>query len=840
MSQTISGNYTGGVTLSGNPATITRTAVISGTTANTIGVYAPAGTDWTLANAGVVSETGSGSVGISLAGSGTITNTGSIAGGVDSQGSGILLSAGGSVTNQSGGTISGYYGILGQNAPATVTNAGLIAGNMTAGPAIGVYLQAGGAVTNQSGGTIEGYRNGVRITGGAGTVVNLGTIHALLDAFGQQGVYLGGGGSVTNGAAGGTVSAAYIGGYQGGIYSGSSDAVTVTNFGTIAGTPGNTGIILNTGTVINGPSGATGALIYGHNAASGVLIGNAGSVVNYGTIEGGGNTFDSTIYYGVRIGGPGAITNLGTRALIQNYVGVYAELNDTITNAGTIASNHGTAGTALVFGGGTNRLIVDPGAKFIGKVSGSGAVSVAIGGTSTSIGIANGIGSTTLELASAASAGIITGLGTSITNFSALTFDPGAHWTVGGDASDAGLGTLGISGFTFGDTIDLTQFVAVSHTFASNALVLSDLGNTHVTLHVQGAFQTGGFKLVADGHGGTNITVICFASGTLIQTPDGEVQVEKLQAGDLVATAHNGPRPVRWIGHGRVLSAPGRRTAATPVIVCKGALGDNLPHQDLRVTKAHALYVDGVLIPVEFLVNHRSIIWDDRAQALEIYHVELDSHDVLIANGVPAESYRDDGNRWLFHNANPGWEMPPQPPCAPVLTGGPVVDAAWRRFLDRSGPRSLPPMTDDPDLHLMIDGRRVDAAERQGMSVVFRLPGRPGPVHLVSRDAAPAELGLLRDPRSLGVALREVRLRQGSREVVIGAEDPRLVEGFHPYEADCDLRWTNGFAALPVEAFADLDEGPVELAVLLGATTLYADDGSAVRVRRCGLVARAA
>ena len=53
MSQTISGNYTGGVTLSGNPATITRTAVISGTTANTIGVYAPAGTDWTLANAGV-------------------------------------------------------------------------------------------------------------------------------------------------------------------------------------------------------------------------------------------------------------------------------------------------------------------------------------------------------------------------------------------------------------------------------------------------------------------------------------------------------------------------------------------------------------------------------------------------------------------------------------------------------------------------------------------------------------------------------------------------------------------------------------------------------------------
>ena len=81
-----------------------------------------------------------------------------------------------------------------------------------------------------------------------------------------------------------------------------------------------------------------------------------------------------------------------------------------------------------------------------------------------------------------------------------------------------------------------------------------------------------------------------------------------------------------------------------------------MPHHDLRVTKAHALYVDGVLIPVEFLVNHRSILWDDRAQEVAIYHVELDTHDVLMANGAPAESYRDDGNRWLFQNANPGWE----------------------------------------------------------------------------------------------------------------------------------------------------------------------------------------
>jgi Hint domain len=161
------------------------------------------------------------------------------------------------------------------------------------------------------------------------------------------------------------------------------------------------------------------------------------------------------------------------------------------------------------------------------------------------------------------------------------------------------------------------------------------------------------------------------------------------------------------IGSGKVLATRGRRTAAIPVIVRKGALVDNVPNRDLRVTKAHLLYIDGVLIPVEFLVNHRTILWDDRAQEVAICHVELDSHDVLIANGAPAESYRDDGNRWLFQNANAGWHLPPQDPYTPVLTGGPLVDAVWRRLLDRAGLRRLPPMTDDPDLHLYSSMARV-------------------------------------------------------------------------------------------------------------------------------------
>jgi hypothetical protein len=83
-------------------------------------------------------------------------------------------------------------------------------------------------------------------------------------------------------------------------------------------------------------------------------------------------------------------------------------LSGTVTNAGTI-----TGSPAIVFGGtGANRLIVDPGAVFSGAVSGS-----------TSAGAGN-----TLELASAASTGTLSGLGTNFTNFKTVAEDGGASW----------------------------------------------------------------------------------------------------------------------------------------------------------------------------------------------------------------------------------------------------------------------------------------------------------------------------------------------------------------------------------------------------------------------------
>jgi len=323
----------------------------------------------------------------------------------------------------------------------------------------------------------------------------------------------------------------------------------------------------------------------------------------------------------------------------------------------------------------------------------------------------------------------------------------------------------------------------------------------------------------------TTSQTICFARGTLIATPEGEKPVESLREGDLLLTFSGRSAPVRWIGRGRVMVARGRRTAATPVVVRKGALADNVPHHDLRITKGHSLFIDDALIPIEFLVNHRSILWDDRAREVAIYHVELATHDVIIANGVPAETYRDDGNRWLFQNANSGWHLPPQEPCAPVLTGGPMVDAIWRRLLERSGPRPGFPLTSDPDLHLLVDGQRIDGRMVAGGRHVFPLPVGPSEVRIVSRASAPDELGLSRDPRPLGVALRSITLLAGPRRYLVEASDACLRDGFHGYEPDEGIRWTNGNALLPADLFGDCST-PIDVELLISGATRYLDEGA--------------
>jgi hypothetical protein len=317
------------------------------------------------------------------------------------------------------------------------------------------------------------------------------------------------------------------------------------------------------------------------------------------------------------------------------------------------------------------------------------------------------------------------------------------------------------------------------------------------------------------------VTPLCFLRGTRLLTPEGEVAVEDLAAGDRVTTLSGEAATIRWIGEGKLLCPPGRRSAATPVIVRRHALGENVPHRDLRITKGHALYVDGVLIPAEFLVNHRSILWDDAPREVAFFHIELPAHDVLLAEGAPAESYRDEGNRWMFANANPAWDRPGVKPYAPVLTGGPIVDAAWRRLLERSGERLNVVTTGDADVHLLADGARVNGRAMLDGWISFAVPEGAKRMAIASRSAAQDELGLCRDPRKLGVALTRIVLWRGGVPRVIDADDSLLVDGFHVYEEEEGSIWTDGLGIIPT-AYLEAGGTPDVVELQVRMTTRYA------------------
>ncbi len=322
---------------------------------------------------------------------------------------------------------------------------------------------------------------------------------------------------------------------------------------------------------------------------------------------------------------------------------------------------------------------------------------------------------------------------------------------------------------------------------------------------------------IDDGAGGTDIFVsdggVCFCRGTLILTEQGEVAVEDLRVGDRVVTLSGALKPIVWIGMGRDLVTRANKLVR-PVIVRQGALADGVPKRDLYLTHGHALYLDGALIPVENLVNHRSILWDDGARVVDYYHIELAEHDVVLANGAPAESYYEAGNRAFFHNARPGSQAGAAAPTfAPVLTGGEVVEQVWMRLFRRAGGRIASDTTDDPDLHLVVDGRRLDPAAVDGCTYTFALSQRPeARLHLRSRSGVPSLLGITaHDHRRLGIAIHRIVISQPGITTAIEHDAPALLAaGCHP--AETGYCWTDGELALPPHLFAHLS-GPSTLAV---------------------------
>ncbi|MGI3185806.1 Hint domain-containing protein [Nioella aestuarii] len=149
---------------------------------------------------------------------------------------------------------------------------------------------------------------------------------------------------------------------------------------------------------------------------------------------------------------------------------------------------------------------------------------------------------------------------------------------------------------------------------------------------------------------------ICFLAGSLIATPKGEVAVETLKIGDSILTASGTVVPAKWIGRQHVapfavnMRLPER---LAPVRIAAGALGEGLPHTDLTVTADHAMLIEGVICHAGALVNGTTITrvpLAEMGESYTVYHIETEAHEIILANGAPAETFIDNVSRRAFDN----------------------------------------------------------------------------------------------------------------------------------------------------------------------------------------------
>jgi hypothetical protein len=473
----------------------------------------------------------------------------------------------------------------------------------------------------------------------AGTLTNYGTVSNYSNGFaGRYDINLNAGGAITN-AAGGFI--------QGRLNMGGANADVLSNAGTIQG---------------NVEQHAAGA--YLSNASTGTIFGgfavddlSSGTVVNEGSID--------QTNYGVLLGGGGEVVNQASASLYGGSFGVYLGGDGTVVNAGSIGSSSGPA--VDFHGQGNNLLVVDPGAAFHGTVE------------------ANSLATSNVLALGAGGAGSITGIGTSFTGFNSLVLDAGATWSLSG--LTAGFNGITISGFAATDGIDLTDLSGMTPQIttldANNVLTADGLNITFA-----GAALGALFTLAPDALSGIDITsdIPCFAAGTRILAATGEVLVEDICPGDVLITVRdNGPVTQKVVWTGRRAIDLRRHPAAElvrPIHIRAGAIALGLPERDLRLSPEHAIYLGGNLFTAMSLVNGTTITQEQNTTHVTYHHIELESHDVLLAEGLPCESFLDTGNKTMFENISgittlhPDFRPGPDAMfCAPLVRDGAALDA---------------------------------------------------------------------------------------------------------------------------------------------------------------------
>jgi hypothetical protein len=144
----------------------------------------------------------------------------------------------------------------------------------------------------------------------------------------------------------------------------------------------------------------------------------------------------------------------------------------------------------------------------------------------------------------------------------------------------------------------------------------------------------------------------CLLKGTKISTPSGDRLVQELQIGDEVQTL-TGRKTIKWIGYNKFTKEEGRawQDSVMPIRVARFAIDDHTPHRDLYLSPLHCIFFNESLFPVMYLINEASIAqgMPSDMSAIEYYHIELDTHEVIYAEGALVESF-DGSSRENFSN----------------------------------------------------------------------------------------------------------------------------------------------------------------------------------------------
>ncbi len=172
-------------------------------------------------------------------------------------------------------------------------------------------------------------------------------------------------------------------------------------------------------------------------------------------------------------------------------------------------------------------------------------------------------------------------------------------------------------------------------------------------------------------------SVGCLLKGTKILTPSGYRPVQELQIGDEVQTLA-GRKAIKWIGHTKFTKEEGRawHDSVMPIRVARSAIDDHSPHSDLYLSPLHCVFFNETLIPVKYLINGTSVAQGAPSEmaAIEYYHIDLDTHEVIYAEGALVESFFDgDSEREHFSNfvqyerLYGAERQPKMTPFAPIL-----------------------------------------------------------------------------------------------------------------------------------------------------------------------------